>query len=148
MTITLKEGASEQLDCKMYPLSGKELQVLQKALDNDVKKGYIKHGTSSFVSPIFFIPKKDGEELCMVIDYWKLNDLTKKDYYPLPNLHTELEKLSKYKLFSKFNVQASYNNIRIMEQDQYKMAFKTPLGTFIPIVMTFGFCNTLSIFQW
>ena len=69
MTITLKEGAPEQLDCKTYPLSGKELQVLKKALDDDVKKGYIKHGTSSYVSPIFFIPKKDGEELRMVIDY-------------------------------------------------------------------------------
>jgi hypothetical protein len=107
----------EQLDCKTYPLSGKELQVLRKAFDKDVKKGYIKHGTSSFVSPIFFIPKKDGEELRMVIDYQKLNDLTKKDYYPLPNLHTELEKLSKHKLFSKFDVRAGYNNIQIAEQD-------------------------------
>jgi hypothetical protein len=85
MTITLKEGALEQLDCKMYPLSGTELQVLKKALNDDVKKGYIKYGTSSFVSPIFFIPKKDGEKLRMVINYQKLNDLTKKDYYPLPN---------------------------------------------------------------
>jgi hypothetical protein len=42
MTITLKEGAPEQLDCKTYPLSGKELQVLRKALDDNVKKGYIK----------------------------------------------------------------------------------------------------------
>jgi hypothetical protein len=104
MTITLKEGALEQLNCKTYPLSRKELQVLRKALNNDVKKGYIKHGTLSFVSPIFFIPKKDGEELCMVINYQKLNNLTKKDYYPFPNLCTELEKLSKHKLFSKFDV--------------------------------------------
>jgi hypothetical protein len=106
MTITLKEGAPEQLDCKTYPLLGKKLQVLRKALDDDVKKGYIKHGTLSFVSPIFFIPKKDREELRMVInsDYQKLNNLFKKDYYPLPNLHTELEKLSKHKLFSKFDI--------------------------------------------
>jgi len=121
--------------------------MLRKALDDNVAKGYIRHGTSSFVSPIFFIPKKDREELCMVIDYCKLNDLTKKDYYPLPNLCTELEKLSKHKLFSKFNVRAGYNNIQIAEQDQYKAAFKTPLETFIPIVMTFGFCNAPSIFQ-
>jgi hypothetical protein len=91
--------------------------VLREALNNNVKKGYIKHGTSSFVSPIFFILKKDGKELRMVIDYQKLNDLTKKDYYSLPNLHTELEKLLKHKLFSKFDVQAGYNNIQIVEQD-------------------------------
>ena len=83
----------------------------------------------------------------MVIDYRKLNDITKKDFYPLPNLRTELEKLSHHQLFSKFDVRAGYNNIRIREEDQYKAAFKTPLGTFIPTVMTFGFCNAPSIFQ-
>ena len=83
----------------------------------------------------------------MVIDYRKLNDITKKDFYPLPNLRTELEKLSQHKLFSKFNVRAGYNNIRINKEDQHKAAFKTPLGTFVPTVMTFGFCNAPSIFQ-
>ena len=147
MTIPLKEGAPEQMDCKTYPLSQKELELLQVSLEEDLKKGYIKHGTSSYVSPIFFIPKKDGEELRMVIDYRKLNDITKKDFYPLPNLRTELEKLSQYKLFSKFNVRAGYNNIRIAEPDQCKATFKTPIGTYIPTVMTFGFCNAPSIFQ-
>ena len=83
----------------------------------------------------------------MVIDYQKLNNVTKKDFYPLPNLRTELEKLSQHHLFSKFDVRARYNNIQIKEKDQTKAAFKTPLGTFIPTVMTFGFCNAPSIFQ-
>ena len=65
----------------------------------------------------------------------------------MPNLRTELEKLTKHRLFSKFDVWAGYNNIRITEKDQYKAAFKTPIGTFIPTVMTFGFCNAPSIFQ-
>jgi hypothetical protein len=147
MTITLKEGSSNQLDCITYPLSRKETKVLKEAIEEDLKKGFIKHGTSSFVSPVFFIPKKDEDELCMVIDYHRLNDMTKKDFYPLPNLWVELEKLSHHKLFSKFNVRASYNNIHIKDEDQYKAAFKTLIGTFIPIIMTFGFCNTPSIFQ-
>ena len=147
MEITLKDDASEQLDCKVYPLSRKEPEILRESLNKDLAKGYIKHGTSSYISPIFFIPKKDGGELRMVIDYRKLNDMTKKDFYPLPNLRTELEKLSHHKLFSKFDVCAGYNNIRIKDTDQHKAAFKTPLGTFIPTVMTFGFCNAPSIFQ-
>ena len=84
--ITLKDDALEQPDYKVYPLSRKELEVLQESLNEDLEKGYIKHRTSSYVSSIFFIPKKDGGELCMVIDYRKLNDITKKDFYPLPNL--------------------------------------------------------------
>jgi hypothetical protein len=147
MTITLKEGSSDQLDCITYPLSRKETKVLKEAIEEDLKKGFIKHGTSSFVLPVFFIPKKDGDELRMVINYHQLNNITKKDFYPLPNLRVELEKLSHHKLFSKFDVRARYNNICIKDEDQYKAAFKTPIGTFIPTVMTFGFCNTPSIFQ-
>ena len=67
----------------------------------------------------------------MVIDYWKLNDVTIKDFYPLPNLQGKLEKLSAHQLFSKFDVWVGYNNIHIEEEDQYKAAFKTPFGTFI-----------------
>ena len=83
----------------------------------------------------------------IVIDYRKLNDMTKKDFYPLFNLQTKLEKLSHHRLFSKFDVYARYNNIRIKDTDQHKATFKTPLGTFIPTVMMFGFCNAPSIFQ-
>jgi hypothetical protein len=147
ISIMFKEGALEQLDCKVYPLSQKELAILWKTLDNNIIKEYIQYGIFLFVFPIFFIPKKDREELCMVIDYWKLNDITKKDFYPLPNLWMELEKLSKYHLFFKFDVRVGYNNIHIKEQDWYKAAFKTLLETFIPTVMTFKFCNTLLIFQ-
>src|SRR5712692_10127894 len=131
MTIPLKEGASPQMVCKTYPLSTKETEVLRQVLKEDLRKGYIRHRSSSYISPIFFIPKKDGKELRMVIDYQKLNDVTIKDFYPLPNLQGELEKLSAHQLFSKFDVQAGYNNIHIEEEDQYKAAFKTPLGTFI-----------------
>ena len=83
----------------------------------------------------------------MVINYRKLNNITKKDFYPLSNLQTELEELSKYSLFSKYNVCARYNNIWIRREDQHKVAFKTPLETFVPTVMTFSFCNAPSIFQ-
>src|SRR5260370_18053694 len=87
MEISIKEGSTEQLECKTYQLNDKEMKVLKEGLDKVLKKGYIKHGTSSYISPIFFVPKKDGEELQMVIDYQKLNDITKKDFYPLPVMH-------------------------------------------------------------
>ena len=112
MEITFKEGAPSQLDCKMYPLTKAEMEVLHQNIKEDLEKKYICHGTSSFVFPIFFIPKKDRKELCMVIDYRRLNDITKKDFYLLPNLCSELEKLSKHGLFSKFDVRAGYNNIQ------------------------------------
>ena len=41
MAIELKETAPEQLDCKVYPLSTKELDVLRQSLKEDIAKGYI-----------------------------------------------------------------------------------------------------------
>ena len=58
MEITLKDDAPEQLDYKVYPLSRKELEVLWGSLNKDLAKRYIKHRTSSYISPIFFIPRK------------------------------------------------------------------------------------------
>ncbi len=36
MTIPLKEGAPPQMDCKTYPLSTKEMEVLQQVLKEDL----------------------------------------------------------------------------------------------------------------
>src|SRR5258708_31945486 len=60
MTIPLKEGVPPQMDCKTYPLNTKEIEVLKKALKEDLHKRYIQHGSSSYVLPIFFIHKEDG----------------------------------------------------------------------------------------
>jgi len=48
---------------------------------------------------------------------------------------------------SRRNTSAGYNNILIEPEDSHKAAFKTPLGTYIPRVMTFGLTNAPSVFQ-
>jgi hypothetical protein len=65
----------------------------------------------------------------------------------MPNVQTELDKLKGKRLFTKFDVRVGYNNIRIEDDDTYKAAFKTPLGTYVPKVMPFGLTNAPSVFQ-
>ena len=67
---------------------------------------------SAWVSPVQVVRKKGGmtvikndkEELIstrtvtgwrMCIDYWKLNDATRKDHYPLPFIDQMLERLAR-----------------------------------------------------
>jgi hypothetical protein len=40
-----------------------------------------------------------------------------------------------------------YNNIHIKQDDQWKAAFITPYGLYIPKVMPFGLQNALATFQ-
>ena len=49
--------------------------------------------------------------------------------------------------YSKFNIRWGYNNICIKEGNEWKAAFKTPLGLFEPTVMTFSLCNAPATFQ-
>src|SRR5262249_43821747 len=123
--INLKEGAPETLNCKTYPLSPKENQELDEFLDEHLKKGYIWESKSPYMSPFFFVKKKDGK-LQPVQGYQKLNEHIIRDTYPLPLIQTILEQLQGKTLFTKFNVQWGYNNIQIKEEDIWKAVFKMP----------------------
>jgi hypothetical protein len=47
----------------------------------------------------------------------------------------------------KLDIQWGYNNMRIHPNDIEKTAFKTLLGLFESLVMTFGLCNAPATFQ-
>ena len=59
--IDLKPDTPSSLNCKIYPLTAKEKEVLQKWLNEELQKGYIMKSKSSYASPFFFIKKKDGK---------------------------------------------------------------------------------------
>ena len=120
---------------------------MKKFLAKELKLGRIKEGPSSYTSPVYFINKKDSEEKHIIMDYRKVNKWTVRDNNPLPNIREALKNLRNKTLFSRFDIRWGYNNIRIVKEDQYKAAFKTKDGTFIPQVMYFGLINALPFFQ-
>ncbi len=60
-TIEFKKDASDAIDCKIYPQTQEEDKALQKFLMEEVEKGYIRPSKSPYVSPFFYIKKKDGK---------------------------------------------------------------------------------------
>ena len=131
--------------CKVYPLNHSEMEELQKNLEKDCAKGFIKDRLSPCTAPVFFILKKDTKDLQMIVDYRKLNDVIIKDDYLLPDLWHKLDKLCRNTLFTKVDLHSGYNNICLEPKDAWKAVYKTPLGTHIPQVMGFGFSNALWI---
>ena len=101
---------------------------------------------SQYVSPFFFIKKKDGK-LQLVQDYRKVNEWTIRNRYPLPLIPEMINRVKKATLFSKFDFHWRYNNICIKQGDEWKAAFVTNRGLFKPTVMFFGLTNSPATFQ-
>jgi len=51
------------------------------------------------------------------------------------------------RVFTKMDLQWGYNNVRVKEGDEWKIAFMIHLGVFEPTVMFFGLINSPATFQ-
>ncbi|ESK83672.1 reverse transcriptase-rnase h-integrase [Moniliophthora roreri MCA 2997] len=112
-------------DCKLYSLIVPEQLELDKFLDENLQKGYIRKSKSPNTSPFFFVEKKEKGKLRPTQDYRRLNDGTIKNAYPLPLISDLINKLCGATIFSKLDLCNGYNNVRIKDGDQWKAAFKT-----------------------
>jgi len=85
--------------------------------------------------------EKDGStRFCF--DYRKLNAVTRKDAYPLPNMADTFVKLDGATYFSSLDLKAGYWQISIHPDDMGKTAFVVPgYGLHRFKVFSFGLCN-------
>ena len=111
-----------------------------------LSKGVIERSTSPWASPIVLVRKKDGS-IRFRGDYRKVNDVTRKDAYPLPRIDTTLDTLSGSQWFSTMDLLSGYWQVEMDENHKEKTAFCTTEGLFQFRVMPFGLCNAPATFQ-
>ena len=145
MSIELEDGTTPPFG-PMYRLSQAERQALTDYIESNLKKGFIHRSTSSAASPILFVRKKTGD-LRLCVDYRGLNAITKKNRYPLPLIDDLLDRVQGCKVFTVLDLKNAFNLIRIKEGDEWKTAFRTPLGLYEYLVMPFGLTNAPATFQ-
>ncbi|XP_076920646.1 uncharacterized protein LOC143581846 [Bidens hawaiensis] len=119
---------------------------------------------SPWVSPVQVVLKKGGmtvvtndkNELIpmrtvtgwrVCINYRKLNDATRKDHFSLPFIDQMLERLSGRMYYYFLDGFSRYFQIPISPENQEKMTFTCPYGTFAYRRMPFGLCNAIATFQ-
>src|SRR5579871_4737888 len=90
-----------------YPLALKESEFLQKELDHFENLGIIEKCENPWATPILFVKKKNSE-LCLVVDYRKLNKVTRKDAYPLPRIDELLDSLGNMAMFSTLDIHSGF----------------------------------------
>ena len=83
-----KISTADHLPIKMRSrrISPEEKEIVRKEVEEMLKFNIIRPSDSPWRALIVLVEKKDGLiRLC--IDYQKLNDVTRKDVYPIPDLN-------------------------------------------------------------
>eukprot|EP00731_Ephydatia_muelleri_P006907 Em0003g1155a len=81
--------------------------LVKDLLDDMLHKDIIQPSQSPWASPIVLARKKDGS-VRFCADYRKVNEVTRKDAYPLPRINGTLETLSDSKIFSTLDLASGY----------------------------------------
>ena len=119
---------------------------------------------SSWVSLTQVVPKKSGVTIVLnekgeemptrlttrwrvCIDYRRLNEVTRKDHFPLPFIDQLLERVSGHPFYFFLDGYSGYFQIEIAADDQEKTTFTCPFGTYAYRRMPFGLCNAPPTFQ-
>jgi hypothetical protein len=89
--------------------------------------GFICANTSPIASPLLFIKKPNGD-LRLCVDYWKLNAITVKNRYLIFLIKETLDWLAKAKFYTKLDIIAAFNKLRITPGHEYLTAFRTRYG--------------------
>ncbi|XP_017464168.1 PREDICTED: RNA-directed DNA polymerase homolog, partial [Rhagoletis zephyria] len=104
------------------------------------ESGVIEPSASPWSSPVVLVKKKDGQ-MRFCVDYRKLNDVTKKDSYPLPRIDDTVDSLTGTKWFSILDLKSGYRQVEVCDEDKEKTAFSVGDGLWQFTVMPFGLCN-------
>jgi hypothetical protein len=92
---------------RLNKLSPAERAELNRLLEDAVDAGLIRPNYREFGSPILFVRKADGS-LRMCIDYRGLNEVTRKNAYPLPRVDDTLDELNDANFYTNLDLASGF----------------------------------------
>ena len=91
--------------------------------------------------------KKPHSGLRFCVDYRKLNDLTRKDRYPLPLIAETLARLSRAKIYTKLDICQAFHRIHMDPDSEELTTFRTRYGAYKCKVLWEGLTNAPTMYQ-
>jgi hypothetical protein len=146
VTHTIDTQDNRPINQPPYHAGPKEREVIQQQINEMLNSKVIQPSKSPWAAPVVLVKKKDNS-VRFCVDYRKLNNITKKDVYPLPRIDDSLGALGRAKYFSCMDLTSGYWQIPMNEKDREKTAFVSHAGLYEFLVMPFGLCNAPATFQ-
>lgn len=114
MEHTINVGDTKPIKMKPYKVSQKERETIDNQIKEMLHYNIISPSHSLWGSHVVLVKKKSGEtRFC--VDYRKLNSVTKKSTYPLPNIDDIIIYLGKAKYFSSLDMFSEFWQVKIKE---------------------------------
>lgn len=144
---TIDTGNAPAVKQRYYPLSPARQKLVNEELDRMLELGIVEPSKSDWSSPILLLDKPDGSRR-FCVDFRKVNQVSKKDAYPLPMVSTILDRLRGARYLSSLDIKSAYWQIPLEENSKEKTAFTIPgRGLFQFNTMPFGLSNAPATWQ-
>ena len=144
--ITIDTGDARPICSPPYRLAHAQTPMVKKEMDQMLRAGIITTSKSPWASPLLMVAKKDGT-LRPVIDYRKLNKITKPDPFPMPRIEDLIDDLASATYITTLDLTKGYWQVPVEETSRDKTAFVTPFGKYEFTVMPFGLMGAPATFQ-
>ena len=132
---------------KPYRVAFSQRAHVEKHVNEMLEAGIIRESSSAWSSPIVIVDKKDTDEKRFCVDFRRVNQVSKQNVYPLPNIDDILSAFNGAKYFSKLDLKSGFWQIEMEEGSKPKTAFITHLGLFEFNRLPFGLQSAPSVFQ-
>ena len=132
---------TEPIKMKHRPLNPVMEESLRQQIDRWLEQRVVEEADSPWSFPLVPVPKKNSKEIRWAVDYRKLNAVTKKDAFPLPNIADNLSRLAGSRVFSALDGAGAFHAVPVRRADREKTAFSSPFGQYQFVRMPFGLAN-------
>ena len=127
-------------------LAQKQQEIADEEIEKMLRQGIIEPSNSPWASPIVIVTKKDGTpRFC--VDYRKLNDVSRKDAYPLPKIDECMDELAGAQWFCTLDLAHGYWQVEMDPDSKLKTAFASRKGLYHFNVMPFGLSTAPASFE-
>lgn len=150
-THTIDTGDAKPVRQTFFRMPFKKYEQMQEHVETLLRLGIIRNSNSDWASPAHLVPKRipgqtePGTRL--VIDYRRVNQLTKPDRYPMPLIREIIYNIGTAAYISTMDTMQGYLQVELDAASAARSAFITPFGLFEYTRMPFGLANAPATFS-